>query len=242
MPVLADKVAVKNYVAARLDDSWITPSLWQGTHLPDEMPCAPPFILKSRHGCNQSIVIHDADADWQAIRRTAHGWLKKRYGYWLDETAYRDIPRGLLIEPFIGHGKTLPLDYKFYVFGGQVKFVQVHMNRAHGHHWKLFDPSWKRVSSATIFPDPAPPSALPEMITAAERLGAPFDFLRIDFYQPRKTPLFGEITFYPGSGLDPFDPPALDAIIGAQWAKVAGWTAPAQPQPLGGYAPAEVLS
>jgi len=44
-----------------------------------------------------------------------------------------------------------------------------------------------------------------------------FDFVRTDFYEDAGRPLFGEMTFYPGSGLDPFEPDDLDLELGALW-------------------------
>jgi len=39
----------------------------------------------------------------------------------------------------------------------------------------------------------------------------------VDFYEVDGRPLFGEMTFYPGSGLEPFDPPELDLAMGEYW-------------------------
>ncbi len=130
---------------------------------------------------------------------------------------YRHIEKGVLVEPFIGNGLTLPTDYKFYVFGGRVEYIQVHLNREHAHRWILFDRSWRRVSSPTTDPDPIAPITINAMTDAAEQLGQQFDFVRIDFYEVDGAPLFGEMTFYPGSGLDPFDPISLDTEMGALW-------------------------
>jgi hypothetical protein len=58
---------------------------------------------------------------------------------------------------------------------------------------------------------------LGRMIEGAELLGAEFDFVRVDLYDCNGHPRFGEMTFYPGSGLDPVDPPALDLTMGALW-------------------------
>ncbi|WP_242149350.1 hypothetical protein [Sphingomonas sp. BAUL-RG-20F-R05-02] len=44
----------------------------------------------------------------------------------------RDVPRGLLIEPFIGTAHKLPIDYKLYVFNGRVEATQVHVEREQG--------------------------------------------------------------------------------------------------------------
>lgn len=220
MPLLADKLAVKEHVADRLGREWVVPTLWSGEELPEAPPCAAPFVVKARHGCNQTRFAFDGAADWPSIRADSERWMKHRYGFWLDEWLYRDIPRGLLIEPFIGEGRALPVDYKFYVFGGHVAFIQVHLGRGSHHRWMQFDRDWRRVSAATDDPDPPRPQSLAAMIAAAETLGRDQEFIRTDFYQRDGKPIFGEITFYPGSGLDRFDPVALDEEIGAEWRKV----------------------
>ena len=62
-----------------------------------------------------------------------------------------------------------------------------------------------------------PPASLPMMIQAAETLGRGFDFVRADFYEVAGKPLFGELTFYPGSGLDRFRPFHFDRLFGERW-------------------------
>tara|TARA_R100001244_G_scaffold44182_4_gene39867 strand:+ start:19508 stop:20422 length:915 start_codon:yes stop_codon:yes gene_type:complete len=217
LPILADKVAVKDIAAKRLGPEWITPTLWSGTQLPETSEWRERFVLKSRHGCNQIAFVDPNDTNWAAVRRRAHGWVKKTYGFWLDEWLYRHIPHGLLIEPFIGQDGGVPVDYKFYVFGGEVAFIQVHLGRGNRHRWILFDQDWCRVSALTADADPKPPRSLDSMVEAAELLGSDIDFARVDLYEPAGSPVFGEMTFYPGSGLDPFNPVGLDAVIGAHW-------------------------
>jgi len=219
MPILADKLRVKKMVTDRIGTDWIIPTIWHGTELPERPDWPSPFVLKSRHGCNQNIFVFDDRADWAALRLKATGWIKQAYGFWLDEWLYCQIPRGLIVEPFIGIGRNLPVDYKFYVFGGRVEYVQVHLERDSSHRWILFDRDWSRVSSKTIDTDPPMPGSMARMIEAAEDLGAGFDFVRVDLYEVEDKPLFGEMTFYPGSGLDPFNPVSLDVEIGAHWSR-----------------------
>ncbi|RST30056.1 polysaccharide biosynthesis protein [Sphingomonas ginkgonis] len=215
---LADKLAVKDHVAALLGTRWVTPTLWRGTELPAESAWPLPFVVKSRHGCGHVRVVRD-ERDYRRARRSARRWMRQRYGAWLDEWGYRDIPRGLLVEPYIGEDERLPVDFKLFVFGGRVRFVQVHLDRAGDHRWIVFDTGWRRVSPASADPDPAPPRTLGQMIEAAERLGAGFDFVRVDLYEVAGRPLFGELTFYPGSGLEPVRPATLDAEMGRLWAE-----------------------
>jgi hypothetical protein len=217
MPQLADKVLAKQIVADRLGPEWIIPTLWHGNILPEKLLWPAPFVVKSRHGCNQTAFVWHEQTNWDAIRRKAKRWMSQQYGVWLDEWIYSRIERGILVEPFVGEGRTPPVDYKFYVFCGRVQFVQVHLGRGGRHRWILFDRDWRRVSAVTNDADPQAPQNLPQMIEAAEVLGTGFDFVRVDLYEVGGRPLFGEISFYPGSGLDPFDPVSLDLVIGRHW-------------------------
>ncbi len=222
MVMLADKLAVKSFVAETLGQQWVTPTWWQGAELPAVHEWPLPFVLKSRHGCNQNIFFRDNMDGWPAARSRAMRWLKRPYGEWLDEWIYAHIPCGLLIEPFVGEGGTLPVDYKIYTFGGRATHVQVHLDREKQHRWILFDRDWRRVSAPTADADPEAPMSLKQMLSAAEKLGRGFDFVRTDFYEVGGHPLFGEMTFYPGSGLDKFRPVSLDAVLGKHWLEAGG--------------------
>ena len=215
MPPFSDKVAAKSLVANTLGREWVIPMLWSGTELPADPPVKGSVVVKSRHGCNQNAFIRNGGADWSMARSSSVKWMRRQYGWWLDEWAYAQIPRGLLIEPLIGPACQLPLDYKIYVFGGHATHVQVHLDRERDHHWVLHDRDWRPVSSDA--PAICRPSALLAMLAAAEELAAGFDFVRVDFYQPGDQPLFGEMSFYPGSGLDPFKLPEMDEVLGDLW-------------------------
>ncbi|WP_353471101.1 ATP-grasp fold amidoligase family protein [Sphingomonas faeni] len=222
IPQMIDKVAVKPFVAAMLGTDWVTPTLWSGEILPDQIPFPGPFVVKSRHGCNQYRIVRDASDDWNAVRSAAAAWMQRSYGLWLDEWGYRNVPRGILIEPFVGEGPTLPVDYKLYVFHGRVEAIQVHVDRETCHRWVIFDRDWRGMSTDADRLNIHPPISLPLMIKGAEALGCGFAFVRVDFYDTGVIPRFGEMTFYPGSGLDPFDPPRLDELLGDHWCQVAG--------------------
>lgn len=222
MAMLADKVAVKSVIADILGNDWVIPTLWHGTDLPMTPEWTVSFVLKSRHGCNQNIFFQQGIDSWLSARERAQGWLRQSYGKWLDEWLYNHIPKGLLIETYVGEPDKLPLDYKIYTFAGQATHIQVHLDRGRRHRWLLFDRNWKRVSAASADPDPLKPHSLPAMLDAAEALGRGFDFVRNDFYEINGKPLFGEMTFYPGSGLDKFHPLSLDATLGEYWLEAGG--------------------
>jgi hypothetical protein len=211
-----DKLAAKAMVAEQLGRDWTIPVLWQGRHLPDAPMVAGPIIVKARHGCNQYAVLRTPPSAhaWLRLQRRAQSWCDRPYGLWLDEWAYRAVPRGLLAESLMG-GDALPLDYKIYVFGGRATHVQVHLDRGGRHRWVLHDRDWRQLVKA---PDrPAPPASLGAMLEAAEILAKGMDFVRIDFYELAGKPVFGEFCLYPGSGLDPFAADWIDHELGALW-------------------------
>lgn len=217
LPLLSDNITVKPWVADRLGADWLIPTLWEGPELPEESAWPTPFFVKSSHGCNQRAFIRSGEEDWQEVRHRARQWTSGTYGRLLDEWAYRDLTPGLLVEPFVGQTNALPIDYKFYVFAGRVEFIQVHLDRENAHRWIQLDRNWHRVSAQTADARPVRPPKLDQMIAAAETLGQDFDFVRVDLYAVGDRLLFGEMTFYPGSGLDPFAPASLDAEIGSCW-------------------------
>lgn len=227
LPLLADKVRAKDWVGEILGSRAITPTLWRGKRLPPKAAWPFPYVVKARHGCGQMMVVRNA-ADHDEALRQSRLWVRRTYGAWLDEWLYGEIERGLLVEPFIGDGNELPIDYKVFVFGGEARFVQVHLGRGKDHRWIVFDRDWKRVSSPSDDPDPARPEGLGGLLSAAERIADGFCFVRADFYMIDGSARFGELTFYPGSGLERIEPPRLDLLMGMLWtAAVPNWLEPA---------------
>lgn len=218
---LADKVRVKDHVARRLGPEWVIPTLWHGTELPERPDWPLPFVLKSSHASCQCAFVRSGREDWAGIRRRARRWLRHSYGQILDEWLYGQIEPQLLVEPFVGNPCTLPTDYKFFVFGGRAEFIQIDTDREHAHKRAIFDRHWQRLPVELQFPlerrEIARPASLGAMIEAAETLSRGFDFVRVDLYEVEGRPLFGELTFYPGSGLDRFRPTAFDRLFGECW-------------------------
>lgn len=216
LPRLADKVLAKQWVAQLAGDEAVTPTLWQGRALPDRPVTAFPYVVKARHGCGHWALVRNA-AEHRIARAASERWTRKAYGGLLGEWLYGEIERGLLVEPYLGEGDLLPIDYKFFVFGGSATHVQVHLGRNDRHRWIVMSRDWRRISGASGDPDPPAPDALPAMLAMAERLGANFPFVRVDLYDIGGRPRFGELTFYPGSGLMRIDPPELDGEWGRAW-------------------------
>jgi TupA-like ATPgrasp len=224
LPEREDKILVKEFVGERLGNEWVTPTLWQGEYLPplEQRHWPIPFVIKANNGCGWNVFVRtESDLNWPHIERLVAEWRRAPFGIDMGEWLYGEIKPGLLVEPFLGDVSKLPVDYKLWTFGGRVRFVEVITDRENGLKTTMFDPDWHRLPfTVGYLPDPRPipkPASLDRMIKAAEVLAEDFPFVRIDFYEIDNHPRFGEMTFYPGSGHDAFNPLEWDAKAGALW-------------------------
>jgi len=244
----SDKVRVKEIVAEVLGPAFVTPTLWHGPALPPraarDWPL--PFVLKANHGSGMNALIRtEADLDWDRLEALAERWLRTDWPRWQAEDWYNRIERQLLVEPMLCDGSPVLSDYKVLVFSGQAKFIQVDTDRGTpGHTRAYYDLCWKkqpffvhrgrRTIPLTTELHPRPVH-LEEMVRAAEKLGAGFDFVRVDFYDLPEGPRFGEMTFSPSGGLDVIGPNGADLDLGRLWdqcrsaAKGSGRPSPKRP-------------
>lgn len=222
LPLRADKVLVKRFVAATIGAEHVIPTLWHGRELPprEQRDWPRPFVVKANHASGWNLFVRDEhEHDWARIEHKARQWMAGVYGHHDGEWLYGQIEPQILVEPFINGGVALPVDYKLWVFGGKVRFVQVDLDREHEHKRVLFDTAWNRLDCEIGYPsDPRPvepPASLARMIEFAEALVEDIDFVRVDFYELDGRPLFGEMTFYPGGGYEAIVPAAFDRQLGA---------------------------
>ena len=227
---LADKAAVKEIVRERLGPDWVVPTHFVGESLPpvDHRTWPLPFVIKATHGSGWNIFVREPP-DWPAIERTLSSWLRRKPYRFRGEFHYRQITPRVIVEPMI-NGRDLPNDYKVLVIGGKARFVQVDTGREAVHHQAYYDRNWQKLPITRGHPpDPelrSAPARLPELLEAAERMAAGFDFLRVDFYEVDGQPYFGEGTFFPGAAVNRFDPLEYEQIIGDMWSSGAAATDP----------------
>ena len=121
----------------------------------------------------------------------------------------------------LDESERIPVDYKFYVFGGVATYVQVMDERHSALRTGFFDREWRPQPfrrggslASSSFPRPA---CLDEMSRLAEKLGAELDFVRVDLYALEDRIVFGEMTLAPGAGWIPFLPRSYDFKLGEKW-------------------------
>lgn len=221
LPMLVDKLLVKAHVARALGPQWVTPTLWSGAHLSEATlhRIGAPAVIKSNHASGKVLFLH-AGSDRALLARTANAWLRYDYHLLHREWAYGEVRRRLLIEPDLSLRAQLH-DYKFWVFDGKVRLIQVDFDRFSGHKRQFYDAKWRRLDLQLKYPAGCsslrPPRSLDAMLAAAERLADDFPFVRVDLYDRDDGPRFGEMTFWPEAGLCSFRPRHNDRELGTLW-------------------------
>ena len=208
----ADKLRVRDYVAEKGLGNLLNPLLTVYDRVEDirwdELPSR--FVLKWNFGCGANLLCADkAKLDLKKAVAQLTAWGKNEFWQEFAELQYRVDKKVILCERFLETpaGEEL-LDYKFYCFHGKAKAVLVIARPEGGEKAAVFmSPDWELISDV---PDryrasltPERPESLEEMVTAAEQLSDPFPFVRVDFYQYKDRPVFGELTFTPAAGILP---------------------------------------
>lgn len=139
------------------------------------------------------------------------------------EWAYENgFPRRIIIEELLVNADHKDvLDYKFFCFDGKPVYCQVIGDRSVEETIDFFDMNWNRMpfrglndkcrNAATL---PRRPEKFEEMKEIASTLSKGYPFVRVDLYCNDGEVSFGELTFYPASGLGNFTPDEFDSKIG----------------------------
>jgi hypothetical protein len=239
LPVLADKIEVKKYVAARVGEQYVVPTLYAGSSLPPraERTWTPPYFVKASHGSGWQLRVPDDEPPrWGRVERAVDRWLGRTYGGRGGEWQYARMPHRILVEPHIGDPAHWPDDYKMWVFQGRVHFVHWLTARSTSEYGgRYYDREWKpafRSFKYPTHPESAPrPASFDTMLWIAEQLGRDFAFVRVDLYEVDGQPYVGELTFTPTAGYHRLDPPETDLMLGRLWRKPRRPRFPAAPPP-----------
>ena len=247
MVTFADKAAVREHVAAVVG-AHVLPDL---VHLLDDprsllhLPLPPAYVVKPTHGSGVAIVVSPTADPESRLPPPQHGWtyrhvrpesaprgelvalsecwLAQLYGQGPNrEWAYGHVPRRILVEELLtGRDGAIPDDYKFFVFHGTCRFVQVDRGRFDRRTQDFFSADWSHLplSGGNPWADPPipRPERLAEMIGLAQRLGAGTDFVRVDLYDLPERIVFGELSSFPAGGDSPFDPESYNLEFAKHW-------------------------
>jgi len=222
--MLADKIAVREYIDGALGPGHSVPLLGAWTRA-DDVPLGQlpyPIALKPSHLSGRVVLLTaHRPADVPRLRARMRDWLRRDHSRVNREWFYADVPRRVIAEPLLQDASgDVPRDLKAYVIGGHVRYFQVDGGRFSRPTRNLYSPDWQLLPVRTSLPrhaPEAPPPALSRMLQMAEQVAAPFEFMRVDFYVLGERVLIGELTSSPGAGLGRFYPPAFSEELASHW-------------------------
>ena len=186
------------------------------------------FVIKDTlgGGGNAVIIVNDKDRfDVNKVKKQMYLWVnypidKKHPGR---EWVYDGKKHRIIIEEYIEseQSKGGLIDYKFFCNYGEPKFIYVIADRVIGKSGALGIYTSNFIKMPVVRADEKPlkrtiqkPQNFEEMKKIAAALSKPFPEARIDLYNVEGRIIFGEITFFDGSGYMTFTPDKYDYVLG----------------------------
>lgn len=228
---LVDKLVVKNYITEIIGKEYIIPTIgvWNSFDEIDYTKLPNQFVLKCNHDSGSVVICKDKTTfDIISAKKIIDKSISKNYYLLNREWPYKNVSRKIFAENIIGNGHDL-FDYKLMFFNGVFKccFVCSNRNSSLGLHVDFFDENWDHLPFTRHYSNNpinkiSKPFNYKKMIELggkiAQNINSPF--IRIDFYEVNSKIYFGEITFYPGSGIEEFYPEIWDYKLGS-WINIS---------------------
>lgn len=187
------------------------------------------FVIKSSTGgggLNVKVVEDKGTCDWSEIGKKVNAWGQHKKGDISSgrEWAYSGMGKTrIIIEKFLEdtQGKGL-IDYKFFCFNGEPSYLYVIADRKPGEYayLSIYDTNFKktqyyRADERKLERKISKPINYEKMLDVARALSADFPHVRVDLYNIDGCIIFGELTFYDGSGYFHYEPDELDFKAGS---------------------------
>ena len=222
---MVDKYEVKKFVADKIGEQYVIPTfgVWDSFDEIDFDTLPDQFVIKCTHDCGGLVICKDKSKfDKEEARRKINRSLNRNYYYIGREWPYKHVKPRIIAEKYMEDaGSEVLNDYKLMCFNGKVKcsFVCSERFSEDGLKVTFFDRDWNVMPFERHYPRSqcpiAKPSSYDDMVRLAEQLSKDIPFVRVDFYEVSGKIYFGELTFYPGSGFEEFEPFEWDKTLGS---------------------------
>lgn len=225
--LMVDKYEVKGYIAEQIGEEYVIPTLgvWDNFDDIDFDSLPNQFVLKCTHDSGGLVICKDkSNLDVTKAREKINKALTRRFYYFGREWPYKNVKPRIIAEKYMVDKTVDELrDYKLFCFNGEPKVTLVCSGRFSegGLREDFFDEQWNHISikrpghpnENTVIPKPI---NFEQMKMLAHQLFKSIPFLRVDFYEIDGKLYFGELTFYPASGFEEFEPNKWDYEMG-EW-------------------------
>ncbi|RIW36057.1 glycosyl transferase [Bacillus salacetis] len=217
----ADKYAVREYIKEKGCSTYLNGLIGVWDKVDDinwnELP--EKFVMKCNHGCGYNIICDNkSELDIEEAKTKLTKWMKEDFGLFNAEPHYSKIPRKIICEEHLGDDI---VDYKFFSFNGEPKFMYIAKGFGKGHNERItfldMDGNrapFKRTDYDEIEGDFDAPQTFSTMVELSRKLSENFTFVRVDFFEIGGKIYFSELTFTPNGGLMPFSPKNYDDYWG----------------------------
>jgi hypothetical protein len=177
--------------------------------------------LKVTHGSGKNIIsLNKSELNEKEVQTFFKHALSKNYYLHSKEWAYKDVKPRVIVEQLVLEGDNqLPKDYKIHCFAGQPKFIEVDYQRYINHTRAYYDEAWNKLDFShgkkPIHKEKIEkPESLGQMFEIAKKLSVGLPFLRVDFFYVNNKIYVGELTCYPGNGMEKFTDEKWDLKMG----------------------------
>ena len=222
---MVDKYEAKKYVGNTIGKEFTIPTIGIYNRFDDiyfeSLPTQ--FVIKCTHDSGGLVIVKDkTKLDIKSARKKIKKSLKRNYYYCGREWPYKNVKPRIIIEKYMANDKQKELvDYKFFCFNGDPKFLYVSEGLSDHSTAKISFADMNYKKTEFYRKDYKPFDKLPEkpinfekMKELAKKLAKDIPFIRVDFYEIEGKVYFGELTFYPCSGFLPFEPEKWDRKLG----------------------------
>lgn len=226
---LVDKYEVKGHVAKVVGEEHIIPTIgvWNDTANIDFESLPEQFVLKCTHDSGSIVICKDKrEIKIIKIQNKLNSYLHKSAYWYGREWPYKNVPRRIIAEQFMQSDVGGLTDYKVHCFNGEPKLILVCKDRfaPTGLTEDFYTPQWEHLDlRRPTHPNAAEPMAKPDeldqLLEFSRILSKDIPFLRVDFYIVEGHVYFSELTFFPASGFERFEPEEWDQTLG-DWLKL----------------------
>lgn len=225
--MMVDKYLVRDYIAKTLGEEYLIPLLgvWDDPDEIDFDALPNQFVLKCNHnsGLGMCICKDKSGLDIKKVKAELRKGLAQDYYLTGREWPYKDVPRKIICEKFMSDKDSEELtDFKFYCFNGSAKFLYISKNLAdHDLATMIYlnldfqATPFQRTDYKRMDLIPQKPDNFDMMRKFADKLSQNCPFVRVDFYNISGKIYFGELTFFPGSGMQDFTPDQWNYTLGS---------------------------
>lgn len=218
---LVDKYRVKQWVADKIGEEYVIPTLavWDNVEDIDISILPEQFVLKCNHDSGSVVICKDKKTfDLNAAKDKLGKALKRNFYWEAREWPYKNVKPCIFAEKYMTDGTGDELrDYKFWSFNGVPKVVYCSVKN--DNIWEnYYDMDFIPLNINHGFPSSeqeiVKPNTFDEMKSVISKFALQIPFIRVDFYEIQGRVYFGEFTCYDFAGLKPFQDIEQDSMLG----------------------------